>query len=242
MLGSFEATRFATGRKNALSIEVSGDKGALAFDLKDLNSLWFYDRMAPNQLQGFTKILVTESEHPYISAWWPAGHMLGYEHGFSHQVKDLLRPSGPASIRIRRSPRASRCSECSRRSSRARPTTARGSASRPTHWRTRRRGASRPDRWARHPETPCEGLLRPLTLRVLRGSDGVGRGLASPPCRSSPSSPSPEACTRPRRPPCSCARSCRDSPPPCARARATTSRSRRTSSSSRRSGASSRAR
>jgi predicted dehydrogenase len=89
-LGSFEATRFATGRKNALSIEVSGDKGALAFDLEDLNSLWFYDRTAPNQTQGFTRILVTESEHPYVSAWWPAGHMLGYEHGFSHQVKDLI--------------------------------------------------------------------------------------------------------------------------------------------------------
>ncbi|WP_130353240.1 Gfo/Idh/MocA family protein [Agromyces ramosus] len=90
VLGSFEATRFATGRKNALSIEVSGDKGALAFDLEDLNSLRFYDRTAPNQLQGFTKILVTEPEHPYVAAWWPAGHTLGYEHGFSHQVKDLV--------------------------------------------------------------------------------------------------------------------------------------------------------
>ena len=82
VLGSFEATRFATGRKNALSIEVSGDKGALAFDLEDLNTLWFYDRTAPNQTQGFTRILVTEPEHPYVAAWWPAGHMLGYEHGF----------------------------------------------------------------------------------------------------------------------------------------------------------------
>jgi predicted dehydrogenase len=90
VLGSFEATRFATGRKNALSIEVSGDKGALAFDLEDLNALWFYDRTKPNQTQGFTRILVTEPEHPYVSAWWPAGHMLGYEHGFSHQVRDLV--------------------------------------------------------------------------------------------------------------------------------------------------------
>ena len=90
VLGSFEATRFATGRKNALSIEVSGDTGALAFDLEDLNTLSFYDRTKPNQTQGFTRILVTESEHPYVGAWWPAGHMLGYEHGFSHQVKDLV--------------------------------------------------------------------------------------------------------------------------------------------------------
>lgn len=90
-LVSFEATRFATGRKNSLTIEVSGDRGALAFDLEDLNSLQFYDRTADAERQGFTKILVTEAQHPYISAWWPAGHMLGYEHGFVHQVVDLVQ-------------------------------------------------------------------------------------------------------------------------------------------------------
>ncbi|MFF2486666.1 Gfo/Idh/MocA family protein [Microbacterium sp. NPDC058062] len=89
-LVSFEASRFATGRKNDLSIEVSGDKGALRFDLEDLNTLWFYDRTAPESTQGFTRILVTEASHPYVAAWWPAGHMLGYEHGFSHQVVDLV--------------------------------------------------------------------------------------------------------------------------------------------------------
>jgi len=89
-LVSFEATRFATGRKNALTVEVSGTKGALAFDLEELNSLAFYDRTAKSDRQGFTNILVTEAEHPYVGAWWPAGHMLGYEHGFSHQVKDLV--------------------------------------------------------------------------------------------------------------------------------------------------------
>lgn len=89
-LVSFEASRFATGRKNALSIEVSGDRGALRFDLEDLNSLWYYDRSAPEATQGFTRILVTEPQHPYVSAWWPAGHLLGYEHGFTHQVADFI--------------------------------------------------------------------------------------------------------------------------------------------------------
>lgn len=89
-LASFEATRVATGRKNALSIEVSGSKGALAFELEDLNSLQYYNREDPQEIQGFRKILVTEPVHPYLSGWWPAGHMLGYEHGFSHQVKDLV--------------------------------------------------------------------------------------------------------------------------------------------------------
>ncbi|MFS0732365.1 Gfo/Idh/MocA family oxidoreductase [Microbacterium sp. 1P10UB] len=89
-LASFEATRFATGRKNALTIEVSGDKGALLFDLEDLNSLQYYDRTAAEDRQGFTKILVTEASHPYVAAWWPAGHMLGYEHGFTHQAVDFV--------------------------------------------------------------------------------------------------------------------------------------------------------
>jgi len=89
-LGSFEATRFSTGRKNALRLEVSGSLGAISFDLEDLNSLDFYDSTSPATEQGFTKIYVTEPQHPYISAWWPAGHMLGYEHGFSHQAKDFV--------------------------------------------------------------------------------------------------------------------------------------------------------
>lgn len=90
VLGSFEATRFSTGRKNALRIEVSGSLGAISFDLEDLNALAFYDATAPATERGFTRILVTEPEHPYVSAWWPAGHTLGYEHGFSHQVKDFV--------------------------------------------------------------------------------------------------------------------------------------------------------
>ena len=89
-IGAFAATRFATGRKNALRVEVSGDKGAIAFDLEDMNTLSLYDATAPGDRQGFTKVLVTETSHPYVKAWWPAGHMLGYEHAFSHQVVDLV--------------------------------------------------------------------------------------------------------------------------------------------------------
>lgn len=90
VLGTFEATRFATGRKNALRVEVSGSRGALAFDLETMNSLQFYDATAPETERGFTNIQVTEPQHPYIAAWWPAGHTLGYEHGFSHQAKDFV--------------------------------------------------------------------------------------------------------------------------------------------------------
>ena len=89
-VGSFEATRFSTGRKNALRVEVAGSAGAISFDLEDLNALQYYDATAPADRQGFTKILVTEPMHPYLEAWWPAGHLLGYEHGFTHQARDFV--------------------------------------------------------------------------------------------------------------------------------------------------------
>jgi predicted dehydrogenase len=89
-LGVFEATRFATGRKNAIRIEVNGSSGSLAFDFEDMNVLELYDAGEPAETAGFRRILVTEPEHPYVAAWWPAGHGLGYEHGFTHQVVDLV--------------------------------------------------------------------------------------------------------------------------------------------------------
>jgi predicted dehydrogenase len=89
-LASFEATRVATGRKNAFRLEFSGSTGAISFDLERMNELEFYDGADAPGEQGFRRILVTEPEHPYAAAWWPTGHGLGYEHAFTHQVRDLL--------------------------------------------------------------------------------------------------------------------------------------------------------
>jgi predicted dehydrogenase len=89
-LATFDATRFALGRKNAIRIEVNGSRGSLAFDFEDMNVLHFYDGDEPAATAGFRRIVVTEPEHPYVGAWWPAGHGLGYEHGFTHQVVDLV--------------------------------------------------------------------------------------------------------------------------------------------------------
>ena len=89
-LATFEATRFALGRKNAIRIEVNGSRGSLAFDFEDMNVLHFYDGDEPAATAGFRRIVVTEPDHPYVGAWWPAGHGLGYEHGFTHQVVDLV--------------------------------------------------------------------------------------------------------------------------------------------------------
>ncbi|XAS73747.1 Gfo/Idh/MocA family oxidoreductase [Micrococcaceae bacterium Sec5.1] len=92
-IGIFEATRFALGRKNAMRLELNGTKGSLAFDFEDMNSLQVYDSaLEPDA--GFRKIIVTEPSHPYTGNWWPTGHGLGYEHGFTHQVVDLVNAIG----------------------------------------------------------------------------------------------------------------------------------------------------
>lgn len=90
-LATFEASRFATGRKNAMRIEISGSHGALVFDFEAMNELGFYDNTHPATNAGFSRILVTEPEHPYMDAWWPAGHGLGYEHTFTHEIADFVR-------------------------------------------------------------------------------------------------------------------------------------------------------
>jgi predicted dehydrogenase len=99
-LASFEATRMAAGRKNALRLEINGEKGSLAFDLERLNELSFHDHTEPAASAGFRRILVTEPDHPYLEGWWPPGHALGYEHTFVHQARDLVLAiatgSGPA--------------------------------------------------------------------------------------------------------------------------------------------------
>ncbi|GAA4721971.1 Gfo/Idh/MocA family oxidoreductase [Isoptericola chiayiensis] len=89
-LASYEATRYAQGRKNAIRIEINGSAGSLAFDFEDMNVLHFFDAAEPAETAGFRRIVVTEPEHRYIEAWWPAGHGLGYEHAFTHQVVDLV--------------------------------------------------------------------------------------------------------------------------------------------------------
>ncbi|MCD5310357.1 Gfo/Idh/MocA family oxidoreductase [Kineosporia babensis] len=93
-LGSFEATRFAGGRKNAIRIEINGSLGSLAFDFEAMNELHLYDGTSSPETGGFTRILVTEPEHPYLKSWWPPGHLIGYEHSFTHEIADLLADLG----------------------------------------------------------------------------------------------------------------------------------------------------
>jgi predicted dehydrogenase len=89
-MGTFEATRLAPGRKNHNSFEINGSNGSLVFDLERMNELEVYFADDPPEVSGFRTVIVTEPDHPYVGAWWPPGHIIGYEHTFVHTIKDLL--------------------------------------------------------------------------------------------------------------------------------------------------------
>lgn len=93
-VGSFEATRFANGRKNKLSFEIYGSDGAVTFDLERLNELRYFSNRDPDGLSGFRTLLTTDESHPYIKNWWPAGHIIGYEHTFIHAIADFVTALG----------------------------------------------------------------------------------------------------------------------------------------------------
>jgi predicted dehydrogenase len=91
-LGTIEATRFATGRKNYNRFEINGSKGSVAFNLERMNELEVFLTGDAPAVQGFHTVMVTEGDHhPYVKAWWPPGHIIGYEHTFTHTVFDLLQ-------------------------------------------------------------------------------------------------------------------------------------------------------
>ena len=89
-MGTFEATRFAAGRRNKNAFEINGSKGSIAFDLERMNELEVFFVDDDNDVQGFRTVNVTEPGHPYVGAWWPPGHIIGYEHTFVHTMKDLM--------------------------------------------------------------------------------------------------------------------------------------------------------
>lgn len=89
-VGVFESSRFCGGRRNYNTFQIYGSKGSVAFNLERMNELEFYDGTEPRAEEGYKTIGVTESVHPYVGAWWPSGHIIGYEHTFVHAVHDFL--------------------------------------------------------------------------------------------------------------------------------------------------------
>ncbi len=89
-LGIFESTRYARGHKAAYTLEINGEKGSLAWDLHDLNRVQFFDHSTEGRMRGWTNILVTDGDHPYLGKWWVPGLTIGFEHSFTHTAADFL--------------------------------------------------------------------------------------------------------------------------------------------------------
>ena len=89
-VGVFESSRFAGGRRNFNTFQVYGSKGSLAWNFERMNELEVFDRTQKSVNQGYKTILATETDHPYAGAWWPPGHLIGYEHTFVHALYDFV--------------------------------------------------------------------------------------------------------------------------------------------------------
>jgi predicted dehydrogenase len=89
-LGTFEATRYARGRKNQHTFEINGEHGAVAFDLEEAHLLQVFDHRDPSQYRGFRTIQVWDRDHPYMEHWWVPGCTIGYEHTFINMFADFL--------------------------------------------------------------------------------------------------------------------------------------------------------
>jgi predicted dehydrogenase len=90
LIGTFEVTRYALGRKNAFRVEIDGTLGSLAWDFERNNELNLYTEDA-GELAGFATVLATRPGHPYLADWWPDGHGLGFDAGFVNQAADFIR-------------------------------------------------------------------------------------------------------------------------------------------------------
>lgn len=89
-IGTFEATRFAGGNRNGNRFEINGSKGSIRFNLERLNELEYFNQDDNPMYQGWKTILVTDPPHPYMKGWWPAGHIIGWQHTFVHQVYKMM--------------------------------------------------------------------------------------------------------------------------------------------------------
>ena len=93
-LGTFESTRYARGHKALYTLEINGEHGSLAWDLHDLNRLAWFDHRTEGAFRGWTSILVTDGEHPYLGKWWVPGLIIGFEHSFVHTMADFIAAHG----------------------------------------------------------------------------------------------------------------------------------------------------
>jgi predicted dehydrogenase len=66
-VATFEAARQATGNQNRNAFEINGTKGAIKFDFERMNELQYHDATRPRAVQGWTTIMCTHGDDPYVA-------------------------------------------------------------------------------------------------------------------------------------------------------------------------------
>ncbi len=89
-VGTFEASRFCAGHRNSNIFEINGEKGSIRFNVERMNELEYYDHTDKSDRQGFRVINTTEGAHPWMSAWWPPAHIIGWAQTFTHQFYEMM--------------------------------------------------------------------------------------------------------------------------------------------------------
>jgi predicted dehydrogenase len=89
-LGTLEASRFSYGRKNYLSFEISGTKGALAFNWERSNELHFYSAEDGESVQGFRTIVMGPANPGGKSLWPIPGIGTAYIESQVFQIGDFI--------------------------------------------------------------------------------------------------------------------------------------------------------
>lgn len=94
VMGTFEVSRFAAGNRAGNRFEINGEHGSIRWDMENMNNLEVYFENDDEGLQGFRTINCTEHVHPFAGSYWPAAHILGYEHTFVNIIKTFLDAVG----------------------------------------------------------------------------------------------------------------------------------------------------
>jgi predicted dehydrogenase len=89
-LGLFESTRYARGHKALYTLEINGEHGSFIWNLHDLNRVQWFDHSVEGRLRGWSSILVTDGDHPFLGKWWVPGLSIGYEHSFVHAIAEFI--------------------------------------------------------------------------------------------------------------------------------------------------------
>ncbi len=87
LMGSFFVSQVASGRKNTIRYEISGEKGSVAWNSETPDDLWVGHRETPNQTLVKDPQLLSPTAARHAS--YPGGHAEGYPDTFKHCFRDF---------------------------------------------------------------------------------------------------------------------------------------------------------